>query len=293
MKRHRSLTIEILTLFFTLFLIHGTAWAGKVAKVKGKMAFVKLSTSEQSSLSPGDKMYLRAGGKKKAIVKVKKLVKGRKYAIVQILKGSAKKGYLAKKKTAKSSSQPRSSVVREDRSKNDSAFRVGLLGGYALTNQSVTQNVSVSEQTGTMFAGKLLLDYSLFNDIGIRAQLGAEQFSVMGEGTDIRTGQLTEIGTTILYLSLDILLRGRFQVAGPFLFYLNAGVGILSPLSKETTALDEQSISTTSILIGGGGIGFNFGKLDVFFGADYYYFPPSEDVNTSAISIKGGFLYAF
>jgi len=293
MKRYSILSIEALTLFLVIFLSGGLAQAGKVAKVKGKIAYVKLSSKEQRSVSVGSKMFLKSQGKKKAIVKVRKLIKGKKYAVVQVLKGKAKPGYLASaKSSSSSSSSSRSSVVRE--SKQRPAFSAGLIGGFALTNQTVSpEGIDPSEQTGTMLSGKLLLDYSLFGDIGIRAQAGTELFSVLGEGLNFGTNSTGEVGTNITYLSLDILVRGRFRIAGPLLFYGNVGVGILSPISSETTSLDPDSISTTSIVIGGGGLGFNFGKLDIFFGADYYYFPPSSDVNTNAISVKGGFMYAF
>ena len=212
------------------------------------------------------------------------------------MKGKAKKGYRSKMKKSKSSRSR--SVVKEDRSSSRPDLSIGLIGAYGLANQEVNQGQpELSMQKGSMLGGKLLVDYALFNDIGVRAQIGAEKFSVAGQGLDFTapsgTAEVTDIGTDITYLSIDVLLRYLIPFSSSVFAYLNAGVGILSPISKTSTSLNADSVETTSIIIGGGGLGFSFGKAAVFFGADYYYFPPSEDVATNAISIKGGFMLGF
>ena len=293
---HRDYSSFIRLFFATtlMVLFSFSASAGKVYKVKGKKVYIKLSKKERGNVMKGDKLFIMSKGKKKAVVKVRKILKKGKI-LAKKIKGKVKKGYRSKMRRSKSSSSS-SSVVMEDRSKSRPDLSIGLVGAYGLATQEVNQGQATpSTQTGTMLGGKLLVDYALFNDIGVRAHVGAESFSVAGQGFNFITAGSTieDIETTITYLSIDILLRYRIPVTNAFFGYLNAGVGILSPISKESTSLDIESVETTSIVIAGGGIGMNFGNTDVFVGADYYYFPPSEDVDTNAISIKFGFMLGF
>ncbi|MCB0379597.1 MAG: hypothetical protein KDD33_13990, partial [Bdellovibrionales bacterium] len=100
-------------------------------------------------------------------------------------------------------------------------------------------------------------------------------------------------GSDITYLTVDLLIRGNMMLGNSFGLYGNLGIGIFSPMSSESKALDEASISTTSVVIGGGGIVLPMGTWEIYAGADYYYFPSSEDVSTSVISGKLGVLFAF
>lgn len=88
-----------------------------------------------------------------------------------------------------------------------------------------------------------------------------------------------------------MLLRYHLYNSSSFGFFINGGMGIYSPMSKTSSALDPESISTTSILIFGGGVSFPLGGMNFFAGLDYFYFPPSEDVTTSVISGKLGLLF--
>lgn len=298
---HRGLSSKLgLSLIICCFLFTSlTAQAGSVTKVQGKKIKIKLSSKEVGSVMEGDTILLTTKkGKTKAKAKVKRVSGKNVLAIVS--KGKAKKGYKTKIKKSKKQTEVADSgdsynegnVVSEDNAPTKKDLLFGLLGGYGLASQSVNQGADgTSNQSGSSLAVKAIVDYSLFDEIGVRAHIGAEMFSVTGTGTNFQTATAGDIGTDITYLSIDVLLRYRFMISSSIFGYLNGGVGIWSPLSKSSTSLDETSISTTSIFIFGGGIGLPIGSMDLFFGADYYYFPPSEDVSTSIISPKLGLIF--
>ena len=258
MQRGLSSRLGLGLIFLCFFGFGLPTFAGKVTGVKGKTVRIKLSKKEKGKVMVGDKIYLTRKGKKKAVVKVRK-VKGRR-VVGKIVKGKAKKGYrtkMKKKKSMADSEYADGSVVSEDSSSGRSDLMFGIMGGYGLASQTVNQGpAGSSEQSGSSLAVKGLVDYSLFGDIGVRANIGVEMFSVEGDGQNVNTSVDEVIGTEITYLSIDVLLRYRFMLSSSMFGYVNGGIGIFSPLSSSSTSLDENSISTTSIVIVGGGIGF-------------------------------------
>ena len=301
---HRGFSSLIISgfIFVLISLVHQPSFAGKVVKVKGKKVYIKLSKSEVGTVEKGDKVYLTTkSGKKKGIVKIRK-IKGRK-ALAKLSKGKAKKGYRTRVKKSRpkpdtndyAATSASDNIISEDSQSGRPDMLFGILGGYGLASQTIDQgNGNTSSQSGSSIAVKGILDYSLFDAIGVRAQAGLEMFSVSGTGLDVTNNNAVgTIKTDVTYLSIDVLLRWYIVKLDSMSFYFNGGVGILSPLSKETSALQEESISTTSILILGGGIAFPIGKMEIFVGADYYYFPPSEDVTTNVIGGKLGVLFDF
>jgi len=210
--------------------------------------------------------------------------------LAQLKKGRAKKGLYTKLKASKRKKMVADEVGYEDaasiaQAEEDEAGRsellFGLLGGYGMASQDVTTSGTTASTSGSSIAVKGLMDYSLFDDLGVRARFGLEMFNVTEGAAE----------TDITYLAIDMLLRYHIMNSDSFGIFLNGGMGIYSPMSKTSSALDPESISTTSILIFGGGLSFPMGGMDFFVGADYFYFPPSEDVSTSVISAKLGLLF--
>ena len=300
---HRGFSSLIVScfVFVCLSLTSSPAWAGKVVKVKGKKVYIKLSKSEVGSVEKGDKVYLTTkSGKKKGIVKIRK-IKGRK-ALAKLSRGKAKKGYRTRVKKSKpkpdtndyAATSEAGNVISEDSQSSRPDMLFGLLGGYGIASQDVVQTAGTSSQSGSSIAVKGLIDYSVFDDIGIRIQAGIEMFSVSGPGNlNDNASTPGTLATDITYLSLDALLRWYLLDLGGMRLYISPGIGILSPLSNETSALKEDTISTSSIIILGGGIALPIGKMELFGGADYYIFPASENVKTSVISLKAGLLFDF
>ena len=283
----------------SILLSTESTWAGRVVKVSGKKVFIVLDASEVSSTKKGDKLLLSTpDGKKKALVMVRNM-KGNK-VIAQLGKGKAARGLVSAPFAGKKKSKPpresdyesASEVAKEEisspASSKKSDLRFGVLGSFG----SVTQNVTAkADMSGSLMGVKGIVDYSLFGSLGVRGRFGLDMFSVTGTGGSIN------YQTDINYLTVDILARYSIVESSSFGLFVNGGVGIYSPLSSElgpagNAALDESTISTTSLLILGAGVSIPIGGMELFVGADYLYFPPSDDVTTSAISGKVGLLFA-
>ncbi len=293
---HCILRLSILFSFLILFIFPENSLAGRVVKVQGKKVFIKLDSSETESLKQGDRLFLTTpAGKKQGLVIIRK--KQNDKVIAQLGKGKAGKGMLTASYKSKS---PRKTQPEATESASDVATTEGgsdegkpnLLFGLMGSFGTATQNVAnVADMSGSTMGFKGLIDYSLFDSLGVRARIGMDMLSVTGSsGT-------TNFETSINYLALDLLLRYNLFEMGSLGIFLNGGMGIYSPMSSElgaVQAIREDSISTTSLLIFGGGLSYSLsGTMQLFVGADYLYFPPSEDVSTSVINANLGLIFAF
>ncbi len=287
----RSTIIKYLAFSFLLcFIFPQNSQAGRVVKVKGKQVYIKLEPSEVDGIMQGDYLYTTGeNGKKFGVVIIRKM-KGR-LVIAKLGKGNAKKGmYTQLRKAKKSPRQSRpvesaSDIVMTEKVEQHSDIKLGILGSFGTASQNVT---GVSDMSGSSMGFKGLFDYELFSQFGVRARIGMDMLSVTG------TSGAQTFDTSINYLTIDLLLRYYLMRSESFGIFLNAGMGIYSPMSTDlgaNPALQEDSISTTSLLIFGGGIAIPFGTWEIFLGADYLYFPPSEDVETNVMSGKLGLLF--
>ena len=281
-------------LFVSLLFVVQPSWAGRVVKVKkGKKIYIKLDPKELDSTFKGDKLYLTTpSGKKRALVLIRKM-KGR-LVIAQLVKGKAKKGMLTiaqKTKKKRPRNEPMEEATEMAETETETSEHPDMMFGILGAFGSATQNVSgVADMSGSSIGVKGIFDYELFSNLGVRARLGLDMVSVTG-GTDYTTD--------INYLTIDLLLRYYIYRGNSFGLFANLGMGIYSPMSTDMAggpgnvgALQEDSISTTSLLIFGGGASIPFGSWEIFVGADYLYFPPSDDVDTTVIAAKVGLLFA-
>lgn len=93
---------------------------------------------------------------------------------------------------------------------------------------------------------------------------------------------------TIQYLSLDFWGRYLFSL-NTFRTWLGAGFTLWFPMSKETTALETNSVTNTSVMaIGGGFDWFINPKFYVPFQAEYGLLPASDQVSASVIAVRLG-----
>ncbi len=273
-----------------LFAFPQQSEAGRVVKTKGRKVFIKLDAAEAGDMAEGDYLYMTSkSGKKYGIVIIRKK-KGR-LVIAKLGKGNAKKGmYTQLRKSNKSRSKSRPMETASDVALTESVEKrsdtmIGLLGSFGTATQNVT---GVADMSGSTTGFKGIFDYELFSDFGVRARLGLDMLSVEGSSDN------GDFATSISYLTIDLLLRYYLYRDDSFGFFLNGGMGIYSPMSTDlgtNQALQEDSISTTSLLIFGGGVAIPFGGWQIFLGGDYLYFPPSEDVDTSVISGKLGLIF--
>lgn len=293
---HQISTRFFAFLFIGLLFTTTQAWAGQVLKVKGKKILIKLNADEADSMAVGDKLYLTTpSGKKRAIVIIRK--KRGRNVIAQMGKGKAKKGMLTQLRKSKSRKRKKQEPMYEEASevadyesdykKEGSDLLVGLMGGFG----SSTQNVQgKADMAGSSIAVKGIIDYSLFEDLGVRGRFGLDMFSVAGSDGSV------DYSTNINYLTVDLLLRYYLFKTSSFGMFVNGGMGIYSPMSNELTptatpAITAESIKTTSLLIFGLGAQIPVGGWKLFAGLDYFYFPKSENVSTQVIGGKLGVLF--
>ncbi len=278
-----------------LFSFSFSAHAGKVMKVNGSKVYIMFDQEEP--FTTNDYFILNnAEGKKLGLVQIKKF-KGRK-AIGLLKKGKADKGYTTTFKAAgKKAKAP--SVVADDESaeEDDSSSqyprsRVGVLAGYGMASQDVDQGtLGQSSQSGSSIALRGLYDYPLFQSVYFRGMLGAEFFSVTGDGRPLSNlSVVTSTGTDITYLTMDALFHWSFSKGKSSSFYLLGGLGILYPMSKSSDIIIEDSIDSLAIGEFGGGMEFHLNGYTLPFEIAYYYFP-SGDVTTNVISLKLGLLF--
>ena len=289
---------SILTLLMVLGLTlhYRTSWAGRVIKVKGKKVYIKLSKKEAKKLSKGDKLYLmtKKSKKKKGVVVIRKK-KGRK-AIAILKKGKAKKKYITrmrkrKKKGVEESMDTIDDIASVETDDKYSDLMVGFMGNFTMVEQSIASKPPV-DMTGSMIGAKIVLDYSLTELFGLRVRTGMDMMKISGTDETENTSE-----TSINYLVLDILGRFYLLRKKSFGVFINAGAGIYAPLSTDVSgnpsALDQDSIDTTALGIGGLGLYYSVSGWQIFAGFDYFYFPPSDTVETTSFGGNLGILFPF
>jgi hypothetical protein len=166
--------------------------------------------------------------------------------------------------------------------------------GMSMNNATVDlrdaggNSVGTVELSGSGFSAKGMYDYPLLPFLTFRAIGGIEQF-VVGGANNTECGG--ECNAEITYLTLDFW--GRFPVtSGATKVWLGAGFDLLFPMSKSATALDEASITNTSILGVGGGIDWPLSPTSyVPVQIEYGLYPSSDQVKASAIMIRAGYAW--
>jgi hypothetical protein len=271
------------------------AFAASISKVKGKSVLIDL---KGDAAAAGESFYaVKADGKRSALIKIAK-VKGDK-AIGKILKGKAAAGM---------SLEPQPSKVTADRggsrrSVGDSApagrSYWGGLFGYGRDSMDVNINNSITgafqekgSLSGSGFSAKGLFDYEIFSQVWFRFTAGLEMFKVSGPAK-CGSGNAQPCDANINYLSMDFLGRYVFS-NGTMRPWLGAGVGLLFPMSKEASALQAQSISTTNVIMFGGGVDwFTSPNFYIPISIEYGMLPKSDEVEASWIAFRVGFAVPF
>ena len=289
--KYINILISLLFLSFSF-----SAHAGKVMKVKGEKVYIQFDDEEP--FTTNDYFILNNdAGKKLGLVQIKKF-KGKK-AIAILKKGKADKGFTTTFKSA-GKKPKKESIVSEDTSEEEdtpsSAYpktRMGLLAGYGMASQDVTQGPTqgTSSQTGNSIALRGLYDYPLFSSVYVRGMIGAEFMSVTGDGYPLSNSTtLTTTGTDITYLTMDALFHWSLSKGKSTSYYLVGGMAILYPMAKSSDIIIEDSIDSLAIGEFGGGLELHLDGYSLPFEITYYYFP-SGDVSTNVISLKLGLLF--
>lgn len=272
-----------------LFVSFSYAFAADITKVKGNKALINLDGIEAAE---GDVFFaIDSNGKKKGIIKIDK-IKGEK-AIGSISKGKAQVGWTLTKRGSKAASQdetvsPSSSKKGFTASTHDSF--IGGMVGYGMDSAEVTlDSGSVASLSGGGISAKGFFDYRLFPNIWFRGFAGIENFN--GTGSNVCGGATCDV--KIMYITFDFWGRYVFSEK-EFRPWLGGGFTLLFPMSKSSTAIEENSITTTSTYGVGGGADWFISK-DGFIpmSVEYQLFPSSNSSKAHIIALRFGYGMSF
>lgn len=296
---HRAnATSVVITFILSGFIFSTSAYASSVDKVKGSQAIVTFDAGETPTA--GDKYFAMDNGKKKAILEVIQFKNGR--GKVKILKGNAKEGMsLALGKHGKPGAQAAAEGAGDEAAAEDASpkkkkssrsagaatlfkdMTIGGVAGYSMDSQTVTQAGTTNAMTGSGFSFKAFVDIPVTGGLSLYSRAGVEQFNVQN-GTS---------KSELMYGVLDLLLKYSFT-EGTFVPFAMAGLGIHFPISKSSNVLNTNLVSSTTVFYGGGGINYALGGSSYLqVTAEYGMFPPSNDVSTSLIAVRGGMGFRF
>lgn len=290
-------------LVFAVLILSPNLFAAEVTKVKGKGVLIELRGDPAVA---GDDFYLLSpDGKRKALIKISK-VKGEK-AIGKLLKGKAAPGYTMEfkakkgggKAAAASGGAKMAAPSMDDGSAAGGRAYWGGIFGFSKDSMTVqvtsatNQNLGSAPMSGYGFSAKGLFDYELFSQIWFRGTAGLETFNA--EGTKPICGPTNTQACTakLMYLTFDFIGRYVFGT-GSFRPWLGGGLGLLFPASKDATALDPASISTTNVILFAGG--FDWFTSPTFYipvSVEYGMLPKSDEVEANWIAVRAGFAVPF
>lgn len=300
---HLSLTLQrpLRLLISALICLGGIAAfsddaeAAKVVQVKGQGVKIDLKGSS-TPVVEGEKYFVVVGGKKKAIILIRQVKGGA--AIGKVVKGTPEVGGQLVAATAGAKRGGSVSSGGGGGGGMFSGLTIGALAGYAMDSQSVTTSANCNgtvinetiDMSGGGFSVKAMGDMPISGALGIIGRAGIEQFNVSGTS---KCASLGTVKTSIMYMTADLLLRYRF-LEGGFQPFGQLGLGLHFPLSKTSDTLDVNKISATSVFFFGAGMNYALSSdLYLTAMAEYGLFPPSTDVKTSMIAIRGGVGMAF
>jgi hypothetical protein len=286
-----------------VLVLSPSLFAAEVVKVKGKGVLVELRGDPAVT---GDNFYLISpDGKRRGIMTVSK-VKGDK-AIGKLNKGKAAPGYTLEFKTQKSAGKASGSKkaaasqsTEESTPSADGRSYWGAMFGLSRDAMDVevtsatNQNLGTANMTGYGFSAKGLFDYELFPQIWFRGTAGLETFNAEAASpAKCGPGNNQACTAKLMYLTFDFLGRYVFST-GNIRPWVGGGLGLLFPASKDATALDPASISTTNVMIFAGGVDwFTSPTFYVPISVEYGLLPKSDEVSASWMAMRVGLAVPF
>ncbi len=144
-----------------------------------------------------------------------------------------------------------------------------------------------------------MLDYKLNPSWVIRAMAGLESFNASGEATTAicveadDTTLTTSCETSISYLTIEGFIL-YYLTNSKYSFWLGAGAGFGLPSGAESTAVDEDSISTASLVSGTVGLDIALSSSSYIpIQAQYTILPSSSTVSGNLIAFRIGYMFSF
>lgn len=298
---------SLLAFGLSLALFSTPGFAAQIAKVKGKQVLID---TQGDAMKPGEVYYvIDLGGARKAVLKVTK-VKGSR-ALAVLGKGKAQVGMgLERRLSGKAARTAR--VAPESYGEGDSYGYGGDSGGTAATAgafwggmlgismDSLTADIitdagvkqGTASTSGMSFSLKGTYDHRLFDRVWFRGMGGVESFKSEG-GSTCGTGANQSCNVNIMYLSGDAIGRYLFSEES-FRPWVGGGLSLLFPLSKDSTLLQQSSITNTYALIFAGGADWLVSPtMMVPLSLEYGMLPKSETVEASWIQFRAGVSFPF
>ena len=307
-------------LLLPLVLLSSESFAASVTAVKNQKVLINL---EGADVAVNDEFFLiNREGKKVAIIRLKQIRNDK--AIADILKGKGETGFTLQAKassvgtstgaaTAKSevneahkTEKSAPTEASEDRgtARDTSYLRAlkdsyGIMGEYLMNTMAVLEKNTFNNTTetanlkGTGLGIGGFYEYAANRDITVRFLGVLEQYNASGSISILGcAGQTSkECDAKIMYLNAHALAKYYFN-QDRYRFWAGGGGGFLVPLSKSSTALNEEKIATNQVLTIGIGMDYQTSRNNYIpVSLEYNYFPPSDTVKASSILLKFGYAW--
>lgn len=275
-----------------LLICTATTHAADVIKIKGASALIDL---KGEPAAPGDLFYaISADGKKRGIIQITK-IKGDK-ALGHLNKGRAEPGMTLEPKAPGGGSP----VARERKSggATGTMYWGGMLG-YAMDSAQVkvyNTGTSVERENASLSGNGItamgLFDYGFSPNLWIRALAGLENFNVKGPAScGIANAETCD--AKIMYLSGSAAARWLFMT-GNIRPWVGAGVSIMFPVTKSSTAFDSSSIGSTQVILAQGGVDWFINpNMYIPISLEYGLLPKSAQVQASWMELRFGIAVPF
>lgn len=284
--------ICLIFLLLTAPFAHGAS----VLQVKGTKAMIDIDGLDV--VEPGTQLVaIDAQGKRRGLLRVTQ-VKGRR-AVADIVKGRAEKGFELEGR-ASSSSMGRMSREEASPSFSASGKAAGVMLGLIQTSMSASFKAGTGTLTrdvtttmgGSSFGLTGYYDHPINPRFQIRGVAGYEQLAASGSIDTADCSGTTTCDFNVSYLSLYGL--GKFNLTtGPSKFWLSGGMGFLIAMSKASSVLNTNQISTNQIFSLGLGYDVSLGRGKMMpIALEYGLFPPSDTVKATMLTVRLGYAWS-
>lgn len=299
-----------------IFLFSSSVFAGTVMQVKNNRALIRL---DGDRVNVGQRVVVvDASGTETAVLTIRAVKDGR--AIGQVIRGSAVAGQKTQASTSSSASPVKksggSSSSQAQRSSRStptkpsskkiraSDKRLFVQGRMLMNSISAKQKNADSppmeetvDMSGSNFGVSLGMDFPLSDAFAIRASGGYEMLNVSGDlnilGCKGQTSSLCDV--SINYLTVSAALKAQ-KIYSDMILWGGVGATIKQPISKASTALNEDNIQMANSIFGTFGLDYFLSSTNFIPAAlEYHHSLNTSDtvpkINQIAVSVGYGWTY--
>jgi hypothetical protein len=286
----RFILVFLLSFGLTYF-ISSHSDAAEIKKVKGKKVLIDL---KGMSAAKGEIFkVIGKNGKATGLVKILSVKNGK--AVARLGKGKAEiGGDLKPRGSSKSKDKKKTdSYAGDNAPPRESKSAWGALIGFNQTAADILVGPGETrELKGNGFSLKGLFDYPLTDYLWFRGAAGYEQFATSSSYNQCGATTDQECKANINYLTFDFW--GRITFGDEPRLWVGGGFDVLVPISKDSTALEENKITNTSLMaIGGGADIFINDTSYVPVQVEYGLYPKSNTVEATSMALRVGYAMTF